>query len=250
MAKKQESRGKRQAMREQRLKRQRQQRLITILVIAGVSLLVAGLFILPSLQRALAPVGQVIQITPVERPMVDGASLGDANAPVLVEVWSDFQCSACRSFSEGIEPLIVENYVATGKARYVYRHFPFLDDGSLSKESDQAAHASICASDQGRFWDYHDILFANWNGTNSGAFSDKRLIAYAESIGLDMGTFNKCFEENPHEELINQDIAEGDNRGVSGTPSVFVNGRILSPGRVPPYEEIAAAIEAEIASGN
>ena len=199
MVKKQETKSKRQVIREQRLKRQRLQRLITILVITGVALIIAGFLIIPPLLRSQAPVGEVVQITPVDRPQEDGVALGDPAAPVLVEVWSDFQCPACRNYSEGIEPLVISNYVANGKARYVYRHYPFLDDGSLSKESDQAAHASMCAADQGRFWDYHDILFANWNGENIGSFRDKRIIAFAEALNLDMDQFSACFNASiPH----------------------------------------------------
>lgn len=248
MAKKPETKSKRQTMREQRLKKQRQQRLITILVITGVALVVTALLIYPSIQRAMAPVGEVIQITPVVRPFSDGRSLGEADAPILVEVWEDFQCSACRIFSEQIETLIIDNHVATGQARYVYRHYPFLDDASLSKESDQAANASMCAAEQDRFWDYHDIVFANWNGENAGAFSDKRLVAFAEAIGLDMGQFNACFEENRYRDVIEQDKLEGTQAGVNGTPTVYVNGLILTPGRVPSYEEIATAIETALTS--
>ena len=248
MAKKSETKSKRQALREQRLKKQRQQRLITILVITGVALVVTALLIYPSIQRAMAPIGEVIQITPKARPFMDGRSMGEPAAPVLVEVWADFQCPACRIFSEQIEPPVVDNYVATGQARYVFRHYPFIDDASLSKESDQAANASMCAAEQDRFWDYHDILFANWNGENAGAFSDKRLVAFAESIGLNMEQFNPCFEENRYRDVIEQDKTEGTQAGVNGTPSVFVNGSILNPGHVPTYQEIATAIETALAS--
>lgn len=251
MAKKSETKSKRQTMREQRLKKQRQQRLITILAITGVALVVTALLIYPSIQRAMAPVGEVIQITPKDRPFADGTSLGEEDAPVLVEVWEDFQCPACRIYSEQIETLIVDNHVANGQVRYVYRHYPFLDDASLSKESDQAANASMCAAEQERFWDYHDILFANWNGENAGAFSDKRLVAFAEAIGLDMAQFNTCFEENRYKDVIDQDRTEGTQAGVSGTPTVFVNSVILTPGRVPSYQEISAAIETALgSSGN
>lgn len=248
MTKKTETKSKRQLLKEQRDKRQRQQRLTLILVISGVALLVAALLIVPSIQRATAPVGEIVPVTPVDRPQANGTTLGDPAAPVLVEVWSDFQCPACRIFAEEIEPLVVDNYVADGKARVIYRHFPFLDDASIAKESDQAANASMCAADQNRFWDYHDILFANWSGENAGAFNDKRLVAFAESIGLDMNQFNSCFRDNAFRSQINQDLQDGTNAGVDGTPSVFVNGTQLTPGQVPSFQEVAAAIDAALAS--
>lgn len=252
MAKKDKSgKSRRQIIREQRMKRQRRQRLVAILAVSIGAVLIAALLIVPQLQRALAPVGEIVQITPEERPMVDGTALGDPNAPVLIEVWEDFQCPACRIYSEETEPRIIDNYVATGQVRYVFRQYPFLDDRAPSKESDQAANASLCAAEQGRFWDYHDMLFANWNSENAGAFTDKRLVAFAEALSLDMGEFNSCFNANKYEDEINQDLLAGQQAGVTGTPSVFVNGQQLAPGFVPSYEQIAQAVEAELGnSGN
>jgi protein-disulfide isomerase len=151
---------KRQAIREKRRQEQRKQRLYIILGIIAVALVIALIIIIPS----LTPAGDIVTITPVERPMVDGRSLGDPNAPVKIDVYEDFQCPSCQNYSESIEPQVVEKYVASGDVYYTFRHFPFIDDGSVRKESDQAANASMCAGEQGRFWDYHDILFANWNG--------------------------------------------------------------------------------------
>ena len=250
MAKKVPAQTKRQAIREQRLRRQRQQRIAIIGGIVVVALIIAGILIAPSIYEAMAPVGEIVQITPAAHSMVDGNALGPVDAPVVVEVYSDFQCPACRSFSADIEPQIVQNYVETGQVRYVYRHFPFLDDRVAGNESDQAANASMCAAEQGRFWDYHDILFANWNGENRGAFSDRRLEAFAEALGLDMGAFRQCFNENRFEDQINADLEQGIQAGVQGTPTVFVNGeRVGDPGFVPTYEQISQAIEAGLAAG-
>lgn len=250
MAKKQRdgAPSKRQIIREQRMKRQRRQRLFAILGVAIGAVVIAGLLIWPSLRSALAPVGEIKTITPVERPQADGTALGDPSATVLVEVWEDFQCPACTGYSQQIEPQVVQNYVETGKARYVYRHYPFIDDRVATKESDQSANASMCAAEQGRFWEYHDIVFANWDGENAGAYSDKRLIAFAESIGLNMNDFNACFDANRYKDQINKDFLDGQNAGVQGTPSVYVNGTAVKPGFVPSYADIAAAIDAALAS--
>jgi protein-disulfide isomerase len=238
---------KRQAVREKRRKEQRRQRLYIILAVIAAALIIAAILIVPS----LLPVGDIVTITHQERPAVDGRAMGDPDAPVVIEVYSDFQCPACRTFAEQIEPEIVDTHVSTGQVYYVYRHFPFLDDRAPRNESDQAANASMCAGDQNRFWDYHDILFANWDGENQGAFIDKRLVAFAESLELDMEAFNACFEANTHQAEIDEDTSTGRSIGVTGTPSVFVNGRLLSPGFIPSFEEITQAVEAELtASGN
>lgn len=238
--------SKRQLIREKRRQERRRQRLVTILLIAGGALLIAALLIAPSIRNALTPVGEIVQITPESRPMADGRALGEAEAPVTIEVFEDFQCPACKTFTEDIEPLVVENYVAGGQVRYVFRHFPFLDDQVAGSESDQPANASMCAAEQGRFWDYHDMLFANWNGENQGAFIDKRLVAFAEALNLDMDEFNACFEQNEYQDVIAEDLAAGRQAGVTGTPSVLVNGRMISPGFVPSFQDIEAAVRAEL----
>ena len=238
---------RRQVVREKRRKQQRRQRLYIILGVIAAALIIAAILIIPSLQ----PVGEIVSITPHERPMADGRTMGDPNAPVLIEVYSDFQCPACKSFSEQIEPSVIDTYVTTGQVHYIYRHFPFLDDRAPRNESDQAANASMCAGDENRFWDYHDILFANWEGENQGAFNDNRLVAFAESLGLDMPAFNQCFDTNPHKDEIDEEHSTGRSIGVTGTPSVFVNGRLLTPGFIPSFEQISEAVEAELAtSGN
>jgi protein-disulfide isomerase len=238
---------KRQVVREKRIAKQRRQRILIVLGVVGAALIIAAIVIVPSFQ----PVGDVVAITPHSRPMVDGRAMGDSNAPVLIDVYSDFQCPACKTFAEQIEQQVVDTYVSTGQAYYIYRHFPFIDDRAPRNESDQAANASMCAGDENRFWDYHDILFANWNGENEGAFNDNRLVAFAESLGLDMPAFNNCFDANLHKEEIDTDYSTGRTIGVTGTPSVFVNGQQLTPGFIPSFEEISQAVEAELAaSGN
>jgi protein-disulfide isomerase len=235
---------KREAVREKRRKEQRKTRLYIVGGILVAALAIAAVIIIPQ----LLPAGDIVEITPVERPMADGRAMGDPEAPVVIEVYEDFQCPACKSYSEQIEPQVQDAYVATGDVYYIYRHYPFLDNNAPRNESDQAANASMCAADENRFWDYHDMLFANWNGENQGSFNDKRLVAFAEALGLDMSAFNSCFNANLHAEEINSDFDLGVSQGVTGTPSVFVNGKILTPGRVPSFTDISDAVEAELAA--
>jgi len=242
MSNKPSTTSKRQQYRQQRQQKERQRRIVTVAIIAGIALILVAVIVVPNMLPA-----KVTSITPVPRPQANGRELGSASAPVVVEVFEDFQCPACKRYSESIEPLIVNSYVADGRVRYIYRHYPFLDDRVARKESDQAAHASMCAADQGRFWDYKDIVFANWNGENQGAFSDKRLVAFAESIGLEMDAFKQCFSQNRFEEEINADLALGEQYGVNATPSIFVNGvkvETLGP------DQIQQAIEQALASGS
>lgn len=248
MVKRKDISTKRQAVREKRRQQQRRQRLVIVLIVAGAALLIAAALAYPSIRNSLAPVGEVIPITPQPRPMAEGTAMGDPNAPVRIDVYVDFQCPACRGYSQQVEHQVIDTYVATGQVYYVFRHFPFLDDRVPTQESNQAANASMCAAEQGRFWDYHDILFANWDGENRGAFSDNRLVAFAESLGLDMEAFNACFRENRYRDEIEADMAAGRRANVQGTPSVFVQGQLIRPGFVPSFSDISEAVEAALQS--
>lgn len=235
--------SKRQERRERMQREKRRQRLITI----GVITVVAALLVFAAVWPQIRPAGEIITVTPAALPQADGLSLGDPSSPVTIDVFEDFQCSACMRFTQNIEPLVIQNLVATGKARYVFHNYPFLDGNGAGSngESDQAASAAMCASEQDKFWEMHGTLYANWNGENRGAFSTRRLQAMAESIGLDMEAFNSCFSAKQYEEEIQADFDLGKQMGVSGTPTVFVNGRrVGAPNAIASYEEIADAVNA------
>ena len=235
--------SKRQERRAKLQRQQQQQRLTVIgLIVLGAILLVSAV-----IWSQVRPVGDIITVTPAALPNQDGLSLGDPDAPVTIDVFEDFQCPACKSFTENIETRVIQDLVATGKARYVFHNYSFLDGEGAGNggESDQAANASMCANEQGKFWEMHGILYANLNGENQNAFSDRRLQAMAESIELDMNAFNNCFNANKYKADIQADFDLGQEMGVEGTPTVFVNGtRAGEPGRVASYDEIAQAVNA------
>lgn len=236
--------SKREQLREKRRKENFRRRRTTIFLMLGGALIIVALLVWPSIK----PVGEINVPEFRERPMVDGRAMGDPDAPVVVQIFEDFQCPACLTFSTTIEPLIEEAYITTGDVYYVYRHYAFLDFNSPGEESHQAASASMCAADQDRFWDYHDILFANWDGENLGSFSDRRLVAFAEKLGLDMTTFGECFESRVHYDLIQDDFDLGTQMVVTGTPAVFVNGVRVTPGYVPSFVQVSQAIEEQLAA--
>ncbi len=238
MSKKKKS--NRQQRLEMRRKQERRGRMITIILVVIAAVLVMFVMVYPSLKST----GEVATVEANPRPMENGVALGDPDAPVVIDLFEDFQCPACKLYSEEVEKRIVETYVANGQVYYVFHHFPFLDSRSATKESQQAANASMCALEQDHFWDYHDILFANWEGENIGTFRDENLISFAETLELDMDLFTACFEEKRYEDEIQADFNLGLEMGVSGTPSVFVNGQHISPKHIPTFEEVQQAVEA------
>lgn len=245
--------SKRQEIRARRQRQRLINRLLVIgLVILGVGLISAAI-ILPNLPQPEVP---LTSITPAAsrnfNAPVDMNSIGNPNAPVRVDVWEDFQCPACQYYSQGIEPLIIKNYVETGKVYYTY-HFSI----GISKyapgnnESQHAANAAMCAGDQGKFWEYHDVVYANWKGENIGGFADNRLVAFAQYLGLNMDEFNSCFESDKYADFVAEDYQAGQDKGGQGTPAIFVNDVLVVSPRgenlIANFEEISVYIEEALA---
>jgi len=242
---------KRDAIRAQRTKKKRQQRMNTLLWVGGFIVLLIVILALPTIYAALKPAGDFVTITPVAYPLVDGMAIGNPDAPVKIEVYEDFQCPACKGYTESIEkPLLISSYITDGQVNYTFRQYPFLDSQSITKESQQAANASMCALEQDRFWDYHNILFVNQGAVeNGGSYNDKRLQAFAESLGLDMAAFNDCFKANKYSTEIDADYQLGRAAGIDRTPSILINGVNNFQTYLPTYEELTAAIDAALAAG-
>jgi protein-disulfide isomerase len=174
---------------------------------------------------------------------VDGFAMGAADAPVVIEVWEDFQCPYCQRFTYEIEPSIVEQYVETGDVRLVFRNLAF-----LGNESHWAAVAASLAADQNMFWPFHDYLFANFGGNESGGFHIDRLLEMGEAAGLDMDQFREGLTlENARQrwaEIEAVSRTEAFAQGINATPTVVVNGVPLES---PDFETISDAVDIELA---
>jgi protein-disulfide isomerase len=159
-------------------------------------------------------------------------TLGDPNAKVTLVMYEDFQCPWCEKFDTESEQAIRNTYVKDGKVQLVFRDFPFLGDRAKSEgkedESTKAAEAARCAEDQGKFWEYHDYLFAHQNGESQGAFSVKNLKSFAQTLGLDKTSFNQCLDSDKYAKAVLDSKNAGADAGVQGTPKGF----ILKKGKV------------------
>ncbi|HEY5902835.1 MAG TPA: thioredoxin domain-containing protein [Anaerolineales bacterium] len=237
--------SKRQARRDQRRRAEQRSRMIVIAGVVLVAVAFAVLLIAPN----FTPLGEVRTAESFTRPQADGNAAGDPNAPIKMEEFSDFQCPVCERFYKETERQLMETYVATGKVYFVYRSFGEF----IGPESKAAAEAAYCAGDQNKFWEMHDIIFANQTGENVGNFTDRRLIAFAEKIGLDMGAFRSCFNGHKYANQVAKDRADGLATGMQGTPafqmSYSVNGQPktdLIPGALP-FSEFQSKIDAALA---
>jgi protein-disulfide isomerase len=162
--------------------------------------------------------------------------LGRADASVTFEMFGDFQCPACGEFARTIEPTFVQTYVNTGKVKFVWHDYAWIGD-----ESFDAAQAARCAGQQGRFWEYHDYLFAHQRGENLGQFSPSNLAAYAAAVSLDVPAFQKCFNSAQDLAAIKDALSDGISKGVDVTPSFLTNGD-LKVG-APPMNRLAALMD-------
>lgn len=176
-------------------------------------------------------------VIPTPTAHADGMTLGNADAPVTIYEYSDFQCPNCRNAAAEVVPSLDQDYLATGKAKLIFKNFAF-----IGQESKSAAEAAACASDQGKFWEYHGKLFEQQNGENKGAFKVENLKLFAQEIGLNQGDFNTCLDENKHAADIADDLSEGERRGVRGTPAFFVGQNEVDA----TYDAISKAIDDEL----
>lgn len=211
--------SRREEIRTRRKKAQQRRRLVSVLTVAGVALIFAAILILPNLRSA----GNVISPPDRDYPMADGNAMGDPDAPVTIVEYSDFQCPFCRRFHDETLPGLIDQYISDGMVYFEYRNFAF-----IGPESVQAANAALCASDQNSFWGYAATLFANQTGENVGAFDETRLLAFGEEIGLNMDSFSSCVESGDYAAQVDQDRLDGQQAGVSSTPSFLVNGQLLT----------------------
>ena len=165
---------------------------------------------------------------------VEGAPVrGSAAAPVTLVEFSDFECPFCKQ----VQPIlkqVLERY--PGKVRLAYRDFP-LD--SIHPQARRAAEAARCANDQGKFWEYHDVLFAH------AKLSPDDLKQYAAQTGLDAAKFEACLSSGVHKAAVQRDVDEGARLGITGTPAFFINGRALTGAQ--PLEAFVRVIEEELA---
>ncbi len=239
--------SKRQEIRQRRQRERTRNRILVILLVAAGALLIAFAFIRPMVLKtqatASATQSPVIAITPKAIiAKVNGVHLGDPNAPVKVDVYEDFRCSACLNYTQNYEPQIIQTYVDTGKVYYTFHSFIVIDGNTGSDASYRSANAAMCASEQGHFWDYHATLYANQITEDASYFTDERLVIMAQNLNLDMTTFNQCYQAKKYASDINADISQAHLLNLTFTPSILVNGKLVQS-----LDQLSTAIDAALA---
>jgi protein-disulfide isomerase len=171
----------------------------------------------------------------------DGEALGPADAPVVLEVYADYQCPWCGRFARETLPTLARTFVATGQLRIEERAIAFLGT-TTPDESLDAAAAAACAAPAGKYWAFADYLMWNQSGENQGAFSRDRLAAMANRIGLDAETFRSCLDNPEIRGAIQTRTAQAFASGIQSTPTFVLDGERLTSS----YDELAPLIQERI----
>ena len=183
--------------------------------------------------RAASRVESFLEPNRVEIRTLSSPALGPVDAPVTLVEFSDFQCPYCARLAPVVKRIAGEY---PGQVRVVFRQFPLR---SIHAQAQKAAEASLCAFDQDRFWEMHDALFADIK-----KLGPEDLTARARKLDLDLEAFSQCLESGKYAATVQQDLEDGMAAGVSGTPAVFINGRVLKGSK--PYDGIKKVVEEEL----
>jgi protein-disulfide isomerase len=158
--------------------------------------------------------------------------LGAQNAPVLFVEYADYECPYCQQVAPAIQKLETEY---KGKVTFAYKHLPL----PMHPHAEKAAEAASCAAEQGKFWDYHNLLFTSKKLEVADLKQDAR------KLNLDTTAFDKCLDSGKQAPLIKEQQSEAQRLALQGTPSFFINGRFM--GGAASYEQLRDAIEQELA---
>jgi len=214
---------------EQKKKQQQKQKTMTYTASALAVIVAIGIGLYFTVFSS-GPVGDII---------VEAATLGSADAQILIVEYADFQCSACRFMALNVTPDLIAEFVDTGIVRIEFRHF-----AHYGTESNWAGMASECANEQGSFWEFHDYLYNIQKQPNTGVFTTNRLKNYASRVGLNSEAFNECLASGKYRQKVLQQTQEAISRGGTGTPTVFINN--IKLGGVPSMAQLRGLIQREL----
>lgn len=174
---------------------------------------------------------------------------GKVSAPITIIDFSDFQCYLCNRFVKNTEPLVNQSYIQTGKVALVFNHLPNRGFDSMG-----AALAAQCTNDQGKFWQFHNLLYSNQKAIDSGWVSKENLKNFALQIpGLDIKRFDRCFDSEKYKSFVQKDIELALSFGFKETPSFIVENSNGSSQETMsgalPFESFKAVIDKKISAG-
>ena len=211
------------------------------LVLLGIAV-IGGLLIWRTAGKANSRVVAIdVKATPAQ---AEGYLMGNPDAPVQIMEFADFECPACGQFATVTEPDVRKRIVQTGLASYRFFDFPLTE---IHKNTLAASNAAACASDQGKFWEMHDLIYQHQPEWSTEATSDPKKFfgRYANQIGLDVSSWSKCYDDEKHLQRIMANRAEGERRNIRQTPT-FIIGTKMIPGSIS-YDMLKAYVDSAAA---
>ncbi|HXG08123.1 MAG TPA: thioredoxin domain-containing protein [Nitrososphaera sp.] len=147
--------------------------------------------------------------------------MGNNDARVTIVEFGDYQCTWCYRWHQSTKVPLMEEYVETGLVQFIFKDFPIND--LSDRASSLAAEASYCAADQGKYWDYHDELYNNWKGENTGWVTRASLEGFAQNVGIrDMGEFSDCLDSGKYSDVVKKNYNLARTIGLDATPSFII----------------------------
>ena len=221
--------GKREERRKKQLREQRRKRAFLFILTFGLTAVIIIFVVLPIIRSTVQPTSGNIQLPPeVSRPMVNNDSMGDPDAPVKITNISNYNCGHCANFAlDSIanalsEEEIIDTYIETGKVNFTYLPYSWTPEEPFSPEE-----ATYCAMDQGKFWEYRDIVFSNTDLLSQDGNNKQQLLAFADALDLDISAFETCFESHQYLEKVKENVTYARGLGLEGTPSFLVNDQLV-----------------------
>lgn len=191
-----------------------QQKLIAAIIAATVIIFGGLVFALLRLPSGGVNPGGKVSFSDVNAP-----TKGSTDARVIVRMYSDFQCPACKASEPALRAIIEE---FKDRVKFVWKDFPLM---TIHPNARVAANAARCAEAQGKFWEYHDHLYETQDGWAAERTPKDRFIQFARELGLNEGDFIKCYDDRQFDDKVMADVSEGEGNGVNATPTFYVNDR-------------------------
>jgi protein-disulfide isomerase len=190
------------------------------------AVIVAAVVVGVLVQRSRSETEQAHVTRPASAVGPDGGALvGDANAPVTITEYGDFQCPVCARLHQAWGPTL-DQLIQSGRVKFEFVGLAYLDQGTT--ESLRSAAAATCAADAGKFLPYQDILYNQQSPTeNSGFLTDQRLVAFGRDAGITDNTFTRCVDSGRYEGWVGKNTDAASSSGVRGTPTVLIDGKVV-----------------------
>ena len=173
--------------------------------------------------------------------LIEGSIImGNPNAKITIVEFGDYQCTFCYKFHDETMKRINEKYIKTENVNFIYKDFPL-----NGKQSILASEASYCAEKQGKFWEYHNTLYNNWGGENTGWITENVLLGFAKDVRLNLDDFSQCLENSEFRQKVLDNEQFGKNIGINATPSflIFNNDEVYRIIGAQPFEKFEQALQ-------